>query len=196
VQRSELFPRLSAFFNYTYSAQENGALNFFGQNPSQRTASSAVGLRLEVPVFSGGQRWNRVQQRKIAVRQVEQQLAEATKQAESEVRSTLEQVSEAAARASAQRKAVGQAQRGFEIANAQYLAGTGARIELTEAELALRQAELNYAQAVYDYLTARARLDLAVGVVPEADAALQRMWEKPGDLPPVTATEGRRATDG
>jgi outer membrane protein TolC len=40
---------------------------------------------------------------------------------------------------------------------------------VTDAELALRQSEFNYAQAVYDYLTAQARLDLAMGRVPLVD---------------------------
>jgi outer membrane protein TolC len=43
------------------------------------------------------------------------------------------------------------------------------QLELTDAEVALRQSEFNYAQAVYDYLTARARLDEAVGQVPLVD---------------------------
>jgi outer membrane protein TolC len=34
--------------------------------------------------------------------------------------------------------------------------------------LALRESEFNYAQAVYDYLSARARLDHATGSVPLA----------------------------
>jgi outer membrane protein TolC len=39
-------------------------------------------------------------------------------------------------------------------------------MELTDAEVALRQSEFNYAEAVYDYLSARAELDRAVGEIP------------------------------
>ena len=60
-----------------------------------------------------------------------------------------------------------QAQRGFEIASAEFNAGIGTRLETTEAELALRQSEFNYAQAVYDYLSTRARLEQAAGTVPD-----------------------------
>lgn len=166
VERTELFPTVSAFLNYSVTAQENGGLNFFGEDETQRTSSAAVGLRVSVPIFSGFRRWNRVGQRQIAVRRVESRLAEARLRAENEVMAAIDAVEEALARARSQRSAVGEARRGFEIASLQYREGTGSRLEVTDAELALRQSELNYAQAVYDYLVARARLDLAAGEVP------------------------------
>ena len=66
--------------------------------------------------------------------------------------------------------AVEQAQRGFEIASAQYREGLGSQLEITDSEVALRVSEFNYAQAVYDYLVAEAQLDQAVGQVPMVDA--------------------------
>ncbi|MFO7587414.1 MAG: TolC family protein [Gemmatimonadota bacterium] len=183
VQRSDLFPRLSAFFNYAVQAQQDGSPDFFGSGPDQRSTSSSVGLLVEVPVFSGFQRVNRIQQREIAVRQAEERLAEARQRVENEVRTTLEALLEARDRAIAQRAAVGEAERGFEIVSTEYLAGTRTRLEVTDAETALRQAELNYAEAVYDYLVARARLDLAVGVVPEVESAVASMVERPGEAP-------------
>jgi outer membrane protein TolC len=68
---------------------------------------------------------------------------------------------------------VTQAQRGFEIASAQYREGLGSQLELTDAEVALRQSEFNYAQAVYDYLVFRAQLDEAVGEVPLVNGVLE-----------------------
>lgn len=180
VEKSDLLPSASAFFNYSYSAQENGALNFFGENDRQRTSSAAVGVRIDVPIFSGLRRYSRVAQRRIAVRQVESQLADLRLRAASEVRARSDQVGEARARAEAQRRAVGEARRGFEIAASQYREGTGSRLEVTDAENALRQSELNYARAVYDYLVARAQLDLAVGQVPSVDPALAAIYENPG----------------
>jgi outer membrane protein TolC len=196
VERSELFPRMEAFANWSVLAQENGALDFFGENSNQRTKTAAVGVRVEVPIFKGGSRWQRVAQRRISVRQAEEQIVELKQRAENEVHSVLDQLTESRVRADAQRRAVGEAQRGFEIVTAEYLAGTGERLEVTEAELALRQAELNYARAVYDYLVARARLDLAVGVVPVVDRTSPHM--APGHTPATGeagADRGPGATD-
>ena len=69
-----------------------------------------------------------------------------------------------------QKRAREQAQRGYEIARAQYREGISSPLELTDAEVALRQSEFNYAQAVYDYLAARARLDEALGVSADVQA--------------------------
>lgn len=180
VDRTDLFPTINAFFNYTLTAQENGSLDFFGEGPMQRSTATAVGLRITVPVFSGGRRWNRIAQRQISVRQFEAQLAEARLRAASDVRTRTDQVTESLARAVAQGTAVGEATRGFEIASMLYREGTGSRLEVVDAELALRQSEMNYAQAVYDYLIARAHLDLAVGSVPAVESALAEMLDRPG----------------
>ena len=180
VARTELLPSVTGFFTAGVFSQENGAPDFFGENTRQRTTTSAVGLRVDVPIFSGLRRWNRVEQRQIAVRQVESQLADLRLRAENEVRSRWSDVTEARARARAQVRAVGEATRGFEIASLRYREGTGSRLEVTDAELALRQAELNYAQAVYDFLVARARLDLAVGEVPSVTSVMDEMIEDPG----------------
>ena len=77
-----------------------------------------------------------------------------------------------ASRTESQRRAVTQATRGYDIASAEYRAGLGSQLQITDAEVALRQSEFNYARAVYDYLVANARLDAAMGHIPAA----------PGDL--------------
>jgi len=181
-ERTQLFPRLSAFFSWGLQAQENGALNFFGENPNQRFSTSAVGVQLDVPIFSGARRWNRVEQRKIGVRQAEERIGDLRQRASNDVETVLANLTEARSRAEAQRQAVSEAQRGFDIVRTEYLAGTQPRLEVTEAELALRQAEQNYALAVYDYLVAQAQLDLAVGVVPVVDPVVKSMIE--GEITP------------
>jgi len=181
-ERTQLFPRISAFYNWSLQAQENGALNFFGENPNQRFSTQAVGLQVDVPIFQGARRWNRVEQRKIGVRQAEERIGDLRQRASNDVETVLANLTEARSRAEAQRQAVSEAQRGFDIVRTEYLAGTQPRLEVTEAELALRQAEQNYALAVYDYLVAQAQLDLAVGVVPVVDPVVKSMVE--GEITP------------
>ncbi|UCF18929.1 MAG: TolC family protein [Gemmatimonadota bacterium] len=172
-ERTNLYPRLSAFFSYGIIAQENGALNFFGQNQNQRTTSAFIGVQLEVPIFSGFQRSSRVQQRQLGRRQAEVRLELLEQQAANEIRTALEALEEARRRAEAQRTAVSEARRGFEIVTSQYLAGLSSQLDVTEGEVLLRESEYNYAQAVFDYLMAQADLDDAIGVVPLVDATRQ-----------------------
>jgi outer membrane protein TolC len=166
VERAEHFPRVSAFSSYSVMAQENGSLDFFGAGPNQRTTSAIAGLRVELPIFSGFSRSSRMEQARATKRQDEARLERAESEATSQVRTLYEAVVEARQRAESQRAAVRSAQRGFEIASAEYRAGLGSQLQITDAEVALRETEFNYARAVYDFLVARSQLDLALGTVP------------------------------
>jgi outer membrane protein TolC len=119
-----------------------------------------------VPIFTGFGRFARVEQAKATIAQTEARLARAEREAIEQVQTLHESVTEARLRANSQRAAVVQAQRGYDIATAEYRAGIGSQLQVTDADLALRTAEFNYAQAVYDYLTARSLLDLALGTAP------------------------------
>ncbi len=163
LEQVEYLPRVSFFGTYAINAQQNGDPEFFGR---PRAYTRNVGVQVTLPIFQGFQRDARIDQKRAVLRQAETQTRYTRAQAESEVRTLYEQAQEARLRARGQRLAVDQALRGFDIARAQYREGLGSQLELTDAEVALRQSEFNYAQAVYDYLVARARLDVAVGDVP------------------------------
>lgn len=173
VERAEFFPKISLFTNYSVTAQENGSPSFFGETAQQRTSTAIAGLRVELPVFTGFSRSARVAQASAQAEQNELRLEQARLRAEHEVRTLVDNVHEARRRAAVQRGAVAQARRGFAIAAAEYREGVGSQLQVTDAEVALRESEFNYAQAVFDYLTARARLDLAMGTVPEAAGEFQ-----------------------
>ena len=175
LEKGEFYPRLSFFSNYNVLAQQDGRLDFFGDGGSSRYSTGAVGLSVELPIFQGGSRFARVHEAEGMVRQQETRLARAELDAGNEVRNLVDAVSEARQRAASQRRSVGQARRGFEIASVEYREGIGSQLQMTDAEEALRQAEFGYAEAVYDYLTARAQLDMALGTVPEA----------PGEIPVI-----------
>jgi outer membrane protein TolC len=170
LDRGEFIPTLSLFGNYNLQAQQDGGLDFFG-NENQRTSSSAVGLRVEVPIFQGFRRFARVHQSEAAVGQSETRLVRAEQDATNQIRTLFEAVDEALARARSQFGAVEQAQRGYEIASVEYREGIGSQLQMTDAEESLRRAQFNYAEAIYDFLSARAQLELAVGVVPEEPGA-------------------------
>ena len=168
IEQVEYLPKVFAFGTYGLAAQQNGAPDFFGSS-AERGSSKQVGIRLTVPIFSGLSRDARIDQKRAALRQAETQTRVAADRAVVQLHNLVDEVDEANARAAAQRLAVAQARRGYEIASAQYREGLGSRLEWTDSEVALRQSEFNYAQAVYDYLVARARLDEAAGRVPMVD---------------------------
>ena len=169
LEQVQYLPEITLFGNYIISAQDNGSPSFFGRGDGQRAYSRLVGVRFSLPVFQGFRRDARIDQKRALLRQAEAQTRKGIDLATSQVKSLLESTDEAHMRARGQGLAVGQAQRGFEIASAQYREGLSSQLEVTDAEVALRQSEFNYAQAVYDYLVARAQLDEAMGRVPMVD---------------------------
>jgi outer membrane protein TolC len=169
VEQAEYLPTVSLFGTYSIAAQQNGGPVFFGSASEQRSYGRQVGVTVSVPLFAGLRRPARTAQRRTAIEQVRTQTSLLADQIESNVKTLFEGVGESHSRAQAQKFAVTQAQRGYEIARAQYREGIGSQLELTDAEVALRQSEFNYAEAIHDWLTAEARLDQAVGIVPEIE---------------------------
>jgi outer membrane protein TolC len=172
VERAEYFPKVSVFGAYNVNAQEDGGPSFFGENANQRTTTAWGGIRIELPIFKGFSQSARMQQARAAIDQNRARLAQARDRAADELRTLVAALDEARERVASQGRAVEQARRGFEIASAEYRAGLGSQLQITDAELALRQSEFNYAQAVYDYLSARSNLDAARGTVPARPGAL------------------------
>lgn len=172
AEQVDYLPRIAVFGNYQVNAQQNGSPDFFGDEDSRAT-SKLVGVSVSLPVFTGFKRDAQVDQKRAVLNQARNQRGLVRLQTESQVKSLREQVGEALQRAQGQKLAVTQAQRGFEIASAQYREGLGSQLELTDAEVALRQSEFNYAQAVYDYLVFRAQLDEAVGKVPLVNGVVE-----------------------
>ena len=169
IEQVGYLPTVVAFGSYGVAAQQNGPPDFFA-DASQRGTTRQVGLRVSLPVFSGFSREARIGQKRAVLRQAEARTTSAVNQAGAELRNLADEMQETRTRASAQRLAVSQAQRGYEIALRQYREGISSQLELTDAEVALRQSQFNYAQAVYDYLAVSARLDEAAGAVPMVDA--------------------------
>jgi outer membrane protein len=178
LEIAQYFPKLSLFGNFNIQAQENGSPNFFGENANQRTKASAAGLRLEVPIFQGFRRSARAAQAEASVRQNEVRLGRAEQDAQNQIRTLFDAVGEALDRARSQHRAVQQATRGFEIASLEYREGIGSQLQVTDAEEALRQSQFNYARAIYDFLSARAQLELAMGSVPEAPDQFPVTWAR------------------
>jgi outer membrane protein len=169
VEQAEYLPTVSLFGTYSVAAQQNGSPAFFGSSSEQRSYGRQVGIQISVPIFAGFRRPARTAQRRAVIAQVRTQTDLLVDQIEANVRTLFETVSEAHDRARAQKLAVAQAQRGYDIARAQYREGIGSQLEITDAEVALRQSEFNYAEAIHDWLTAEAQLDQAVGFIPEIE---------------------------
>jgi len=166
--QSRFLPTLSANYNLNWSAAQAGNPVFFGSEET-RARSQTVGVTLSLPLFQGFERSANLQIAKIEQKDISLQQEFALRSAKNEIQSAREDLNQAIETAPAREKALKQAREGYNRAKARLSNGIGSQIDVTEAEFQLRQAEVNYAQMVYNYLSAKARYDLAVGMVPFVD---------------------------
>jgi outer membrane protein len=169
AEQSGYLPRVALFGTYLINAQQSGAPAFFGRSESERAYGRQVGVQVSMPIFAGMRRPARVAQLQLERRRVDTQHEHVRELIENEVRTLVEQTMETRERRHARSFALQQAQRGYEIARAQYREGISSALEVTDAETALRQSEFNHAEATYEYLVAHARLAAALGVMPKVD---------------------------
>ena len=165
AQKSQYLPSISASYNYQWTASQSGTPNFFG-NENQRARSQTLMLNVQLPIFQGFSRDASIQQAKIQLKDLQYQEYAAQQDAQQEILSAEQDIRNVFETANARKKALQQAQKGYDRALTRYQNGLGTQQQVTDAEFQLREAELNYAQMVFNYLTAKAQYDQAIGRVP------------------------------
>ena len=163
--KSRFLPTISATYNLRWNAAEADNPDFFATE-DERARSQAIGLTVSLPLFQGFQRKSAVQRVQIQAKELRLQQESLERSANNEIQSAQESIRQALETAEARRIAIKQAQRGYDIALARLAQGVGSQLDVTNAELQYREAELNYARMVFQYLTAKAQYDQAVGMVP------------------------------
>ncbi|MFH5884227.1 TolC family protein [Halalkalibaculum sp. DA3122] len=166
--QSRFLPSLSANYNLNWSAAQAGSPNFFGTEDT-RARSQTIALTFSLPIFQGFERSSNLQIAKIEQRDLELQREQTIRSAKNEIQSAREALNQAIETAPAREEALNQAREGYQRAQARLENGLGSQLDVIEAEFQLRQAEVNYAQMVYNYLSAKARYDQAIGMVPFVD---------------------------
>jgi outer membrane protein TolC len=154
VARADFAPKVIA----------DGTLLNFQQSSPTGFADLAVGfIRLDWTLFEGGRR---VAEKRVA----ESRVREAMAQAESIVDNIAFQVNEAYRRMVTarlgiedSRPAVDQARENFRLVRSRSLEGDATPTEISDAQASLTRAEQSYLNAIYNYLTALARLEYALG---------------------------------
>ena len=165
AEKARFLPVITANYNLQWSAAEPDSPTFFENSARFQT----IGLRVNMPLFSGWERMSNLQRVQISKKDLVLQQLQAQENASHQVQTAMEQVYESFEIAQARKEAVAQASEGYNRAQIRLDNGLGSTLELTEALLQVKEAELNYAQTVFSYLTAKANYDLAVGRVPLVD---------------------------
>jgi outer membrane protein len=120
-------------------------------------------FQASVPVFDGFRTRGAVQQAQAELRMTELQRAQLEQGLEIELQAALGEFDQSRAQIEARRATAVQAQRTLELAELRFRTGLATQLDISSARLLLQQARVNEAQALYNYLSALARLERASG---------------------------------
>jgi outer membrane protein TolC len=143
--------------------QWNGQGQSLNLGPEQRGTSSAAGLTMNFPVFSGGQVREQVRQASLAHERILEEEAQTRRDVLVDVKRQWLSAQEALERAQSEETAIGQGRRALDSTEVRYKAGRASQLDLIDTTLALNRTRTTYVQALNDYWTSLAALERAVG---------------------------------
>lgn len=158
LQRTNFLPTLVAHYNYMYTTMsESFRISSYNWFPY-----STVGLTLSIPIFKAGN-FKKTKQTKIQMQQLAYNRVDIERQLTMQARSYQDNMDASAEQVVSNRESVRQAEKGREIAKKRYDVGKGTILELNDSEVALTESQLTYNQSIFDYLVAKADLELVLG---------------------------------
>lgn len=159
MQRMNFVPTLSMSFNYQYQSLYNPDLNFLNYNWSN---SSSLMFNLSIPLYKASNS-TKMKTARVQLRQLEQNRINTERNLKMQVESYRNSMMASSEQVASNRENVHQAEKAVEIAGKRYEVGRGTVLELNSSQVSLTQAQLTYNQSIYDYLVAKADLDLVLG---------------------------------
>ena len=126
----------------------------------------AAGINIKVPVFNGGLYSGRIAEAKLRAQAADRDARDRSLVIERDVRTGWARAKDAFLRIQVAQTLVDQTGVAVRLAQARYDAGLGSIVELNQAELSQTSALIEAASARFNYLSARAALNYALGVRP------------------------------
>lgn len=167
-QKWSYMPTLAAYFSHNYNAQrqEFNLLSFDKNDPlKQWFKITIVGATLNLNIFTGFQRMNRLQQAKIASLKNQNMLTNVQLGAQMEANSASVSYNNAITSFSMQKKNIELAQHVYDVVQKKYQEGVGTNLEIVNAETSLKEAQTNYYNALFDMIVAKIDYQKATGTL-------------------------------
>lgn len=159
VQKMAWMPTLALTANYNWTSSSDGSpFKNFRWNPY-----SVVGLTLQIPIFQGGQRYNRIKQARIQVDEMKWQRENLERSINMQVDLAIDNIQMNVKQIASTSESVKQADKAHQIMEKSFEIGAASYLDLRDSELALTRARLAYYQSIYNYLVANGELELLLG---------------------------------
>lgn len=173
IARSGHLPTLDAFVRYDYSKTDIDYLD--GHN-----SAGQVGLRANVPIFTGGKTSAQVNQASYRLEASQYDFESQRRETVQQVRSLLTEVNNDVSTVEARRQAIISNRSALEATRSGYEVGTRNIVDVLDAEQSLYNALANYAESRYDYVIDLVQLRRAAGVLDVRDIRALNDWLRDG----------------
>ena len=161
-------PTLAAYGSYQYNSQRN-QFDFFNSDKNNPTKQwykiGLIGATLNINIFDGFQRHNRIQQASISAQKNVNNIRNVELGGELEATVASITFNNALASVKNQKRNMELAQHVYDVAQKKYEAGVGSNLEVVTAETALVEAQTNYFNALYDMIVAKTDYQKATGTL-------------------------------
>ena len=159
LQKLAWVPTLAASFNLNWNAMSNG--NPFANqhfNPY-----SNVGVALQIPIFHGGAKYQKLRQAKLQLTQLNLQRETLVNSLNMQVDLALDNINRQVNQIESSEQGMKTAAKAREIMQKSFEIGAATYLNLRDSEMALTSAQLAYYQAIYNYLVSTSELDTLLG---------------------------------
>lgn len=158
--KAAYLPSVGAFASFQESLQRT---NLFDADQTGFLPTGVVGFQINVPIYDGGAKSAKIQKVKLNMTEVELQKEEFLKGMTLQVRNAQISIANAKRNLANRRKALTMTQSIYDRTQIKFKEGVGSSVEVTQAETTLYQAQGEVISALYDLLTAKVDLDIALG---------------------------------
>ncbi|MGE7774017.1 TolC family protein [Chitinophaga sp. NPDC101104] len=160
-KKLEIIPTLNAFVNYGF----NWFSEDFGDLYKKGFGTSALGVRLTWPIFTGTERIYAARQREITLQQSQNSLNYLAQQIQLEVRNNWTQYRNNLASLNTQQKNMELTQGVYDRVVLKYEEGVATSLDVLSADSELKAAQNDYINALINTLISKVQLDQAMGKI-------------------------------
>ncbi|HTM98591.1 MAG TPA: TolC family protein [Pedobacter sp.] len=157
--KSLFLPSLAAFGNTSANFQDNKFSNLYDKS----FPSTVIGLKLSIPLYSGGQKTYQLRNAKLESLKTQNNLINLQNSIDLEVSQAQTTYLNGQKSLENQQRNMDLAKEVLRVTKIKYEQGVGSSLEVTTAETSLKEAQNNYISALYDMLINKVNLDKALG---------------------------------
>lgn len=161
--RVQYLPKIYARFGYGWNTAASNSNKLF---QSDRWLDNGVlGVTASIPIFDGFLKSNKIQQNKLQVKQIENQMSYVKKNIDLEIEQSQISLNSQIEMLDVQKQNMELAQEVYDISKIKYQEGVGSNLEVINADASLKEAQTNYLNALYQAITSQIELKKALGTL-------------------------------